>query len=126
MWDNKLYRQVNGCPMGRESSCPVSRVVMDFWVKQIHKMAEKMDALATISPVQYDKLEIYLLEKYVDDVLTALEELKLGLKFDPINQILTWDPDLEQAQRRDKSKPEFLTMELLCKMASLYLVLLSE
>ena len=39
-----------------------------------------MDALVQINPVCYENLEIYLIEKYVDDVSTALEALEEGQK----------------------------------------------
>ena len=60
--------------MGVEASCPVSRVCMDAWVDLVHKTADLNNTFATINPVQFERLDIYLLKKYVDDVLTGLED----------------------------------------------------
>ena len=46
--------------------------------------------MATINPVRYEKQEVFLIEKYVDDVATALEALKRGTIWDPALKILTW------------------------------------
>ena len=74
MCDNKIYKQASGCPVGRENSGPAIRIVMDFWAKRIEQISDKMEALATIDPIKYEKLTIYLL-KYVDDILTSFEEM---------------------------------------------------
>ena len=29
MWDGRIFQQMEGCPMGVEASCPISRMVMD-------------------------------------------------------------------------------------------------
>ena len=56
VFNNQIYKQEEGCPMGLESSCPVSRVVMDFWASEIRKTEEKMEALATINTIQFESI----------------------------------------------------------------------
>ena len=65
--------------MGLEASCPVSRIVMDSWRDEVKTIEERTQMMAEVNPIIYEPLEVYLLKKYVDDVLSALETMKLGL-----------------------------------------------
>ena len=94
-WDNQIYQQQDGAPMGLESSCPVSQVLMDFWVEAMMHISEKMQALAVLNPVMYERLDIFLLAKYVDDVLAALETMRKGVRWDPQSGTLMWSPEAE-------------------------------
>ena len=40
--NNQIYHQQDGAPMGLESSCPVSRVLMDHWAEAIKENGERM------------------------------------------------------------------------------------
>ena len=102
--------------MGLESSCPVSRVLMDFWVEAIYNIADKMETLATINPVLYERLELYLLSKYVDDVLAALETMRKGVRWDPESNTMIWPQEME-TKDRDRSL-EDITMTAMADMAS--------
>ena len=102
--------------MGLESSCPVSRVVMDFWADEVTKVEQKMEVLTRINPVQYEALVTYLLAKYVDYVLTALEEMKRGTRWSRELQIMVWTTE---AEMEDKDRnPEQVTMQAFADMAS--------
>ena len=41
MFDNRIYQQKYGCPMGLSGSCPVSRIVMDHLLREIRKIEDK-------------------------------------------------------------------------------------
>ena len=117
MCDKKNYKHASGCPQGRESSGPVSRIVMDFWAKHIEQISERMEALAIIDPINYEKLTTYLLLKYVDYVLTSFEEMKPGVKWDPISKTLMWDQAKAKSDIDNKIDPEFITMQNFCNNA---------
>ena len=116
VWDGDIYHQEEGCPMGVQSSCPVSRVVMDYWADVVHELEERMEALVQINPVQYENFKLYLLQKYVDDVMTALEEMKRGTRWDSRNKVMIWTP--EAAEQDAGKDPEQVTMEAVTNMAS--------
>ena len=59
----------------------MSRVVIDAWVEEIQALEEKTKTLHKINPVEFEPLETYLLSKYVDDVITALEQMKQGVEW---------------------------------------------
>ena len=70
--------------------------MMDHWAKEVHTLEEKMEALAILNPVQYERLEIYMLGKYVDDVLTILEKMKKGVRWDPTTEIFLWSAEAQE------------------------------
>ena len=116
MWDGEVYHQQKGAPMGLRSSCPASRAVMDFWIEEVRKLEEKMASLNTINPIRYEKLETYLIKKYVDDVMTALETMKKGVRWDQVHQIMVWSSE-HQMEDKDRSEQE-VTMRAFSDMAS--------
>ena len=77
-WDGKIYLQGEGCPTGLRPSGPISRIVMDFCVKEMKFLEEKAKTLAILNPVMFSSLTIYLMKKYVDDILTGGREIKMG------------------------------------------------
>ena len=118
IWDGKIFKQMDGCPMGVEASCPISRIVMDAWAQEVLKLEEKSQTLSALNPIQFEPLKIYLFRKYVDDVITAVESMKLGVKWDHQYQCFKWSKeqeDLDKAQGRSQEK---MTMEQFTAMAS--------
>ena len=89
---------------------------MDHWAKEVHTLEEKMEALAILNPVQYERLEIYMLGKYVDDVLTILEKMKKGVRWDPTTEIFMWSAEAQE-EDTDRS-PEEVTRRAFCSMAT--------
>ena len=63
--------------MGLESSCPISRLVMDDWADELIHKAEISKELHHINPIQFEALNVYLLEKYV---ITAQDTMKPGTR----------------------------------------------
>ena len=54
-----------------------------------------MSALTALNPVQYETFKTYLLTKYVDDVLTALEEMRRGTRWDQGLKVMIWTPEAQ-------------------------------
>ena len=91
---------------------------MDAWVDEIQALEEKTQALHKINPVEFEPLDTYLLSKYVDDVITALEQMKQGVKWDQEFKCFKWSPEKESQDRQDKISPEISTMSEFTRMAS--------
>ena len=116
VWDNKIFNQQGGAPMGLRSSCPISRLMMDFWASAVKEVEERLQYMNIINPVQYEALKTHLLRKYVDDVLTVLDKLKKGVRWFHITKTLLWSPE---HQKEDEGKnEEELTMEVFKNIAS--------
>ena len=77
-----IYSQGDGCPTGLRPSGPISRIVMDFWVKEIKSIEAKSKELSRINPVMFETITIHLLQKYVDDVMVAGATIRPGIKWD--------------------------------------------
>ena len=118
-WEGTLYLQLAGGPIGLRSSGPVARILMDFWVNELLAIAERSVTLNTENPIAYGKLEIHLITKYVDDIFTALERLRPGMRWNQAERALKWDP---QSQERDANETpeqaEIRTMTEVQKIAS--------
>ena len=115
-WEGQIYRQAQGCPMGLEGSCPISRLVMDAWAEKLEERAEISQELHRINPVKYEPLTIYLLSKYVDDVLTGTETMKLGATYNKTDRVIEWSRDNESQQK--ETNPQENTMSILAEVAS--------
>ena len=116
IWNGKIYHQQGGAPMGLRSACPISRAVMDFWVNQVKETEERTNTLSRINPVMYSRLDLYLLSKYVDDVITALEKFRPGTRWDPTHKVFIWTPEAHQEDLNQNM--ELITMTEFSKMAS--------
>ena len=102
--------------MGLEGSCPISRLVMDAWAEKLEERAEISQELHRINPVKYEPLTIYLLSKYVDDVLTGTETMKLGVTYNKTDRVIEWSRDNESQQQ--ETNPQENTMSILAEVAS--------
>ena len=111
-WNGKLYKQVGGCPTGLRPSGPVSRVLMDIWVRSMHQKAELSLTLTALNPQLYSRFEIYLMTKYVDDVFLACNIVKPGYKWNFSQGAFQW------SLAEDPRSPEARTMEEIAALAS--------
>ena len=117
-WDGHVYRQVSGEPIGLQATGPVSRILMDFWPKEILKLAERNMEKAAENPVKYKGLEIHMLNKYVDDCISAMKEIKLGVKWSPEERTLMWHDIWEKEDRDEGVSREVCKMKALSQMAT--------
>ena len=81
--EGKIYLQSEGCPTGLRPSGPISRIVMDFWVKEMKQIEAKSRELVRLNPVMFEPLQVFLLQKYVDDVMYSGNKFRKGTKWDP-------------------------------------------
>ena len=102
--------------MGLEASCPISRLVMDAWADALIEKAQISEEHQRINPVKFEPLTLYMLEKYVDDVLTGQEEIKLGTKWNTKDQCLEWTNEQFEIDRA--KDPQEVTMTAIAAMAS--------
>ena len=117
-WNGEIYIQGEGCPAGLRTSGPISRIVMDYWVKEMKLLEEKANTLAKINPVMFSNINVYLLKKYVDDILTAGKEIKLGTFWDSQSKSLQWSPEKQEADVTANLKPDERSLRLIAEMGS--------
>ena len=65
-WNNSIHRQKRGGAIGLRATGSLSRITMDQWIQDFKKLAERAG------------VELWLLKKYVDDVLVICTNLELG------------------------------------------------
>ena len=68
--------------------------------------------------ILYEKLVLHLLKIYIDDTLTALDKMKLGIQYDPGLKLFTWTARKQKLDRNSEKSIEELTMEQFTAMAS--------
>ena len=78
-WNGEIFKQEDGGPQGLRSTQPVSRIIMDFWVKEILELQDISRTLHKHKPIMYGELSIQMLIKYVDDCLVALYKMRRGV-----------------------------------------------
>merc|ERR1711954_158290 len=76
--EGDIHLQIEGCPTGFRPSGPISRLVMDKWVRELHRIEAESKGLERINPLKFCKLDIKLLKKYVDDVIFGGDEIPQG------------------------------------------------
>ena len=88
--EGEIYQQADGCPAGLRTSGPISRVCMDYWVKELKNIEQITGELYRNNPVNFDKLTIHLIKKYVNDVLFSGDKFKPGISWDKESKTLVW------------------------------------
>ena len=116
--EGRIFHQNDGCPTVLRPSGPISRIVMDFWVKELREIEEKSRELIRLNPVMFEPLEVLLLQKYVDDVMYAGNKFRKGTKWDPTAKALIWDPEQEKIDRTSDENDEKRSMRIVAQMSS--------
>ena len=80
-----------------------------------------MGDLKPINPVLYERLDIYLLKKYVDDCLVGTGGLRLGSRWCPNQRAVIWSRQQEKVDRVTGKDEEQVTMEVVSQMAGIIL-----
>ena len=65
-WNSKLYRQAKGGPIGLRATGSCARMMMDDWMKKFKQKLEE------------NGIEVWIMTKYVDDVLVCCRNVPLG------------------------------------------------
>ena len=68
-FDGKVYKQTSGGAIGLRLTGVVARICMDRWAKELTRLLEE------------NKVKVYLLIKYVDDVNFFLEAIAPGSRW---------------------------------------------
>ena len=80
--DNQIRKQKTGGAIGLGATGSLSRVTMDMWIQEFRRKVESAGA------------KIWLLKKYVDDVLVLVDNLKPGTRLE--NNALVWKRSWEK------------------------------
>ena len=91
-WDGKIFLQKEGGPIGLRSVGPVSRILMDHWILLVREVEEKSKELHRINPVMFERIEIHVLKKYVNDVFLAMNGINVSVRWDDQHKAYSWTP----------------------------------
>ena len=64
------------------------------------KLTDAMNILAKLKPILFSTLEFHLLEKYVDDCISASTSIRKGCKWDSSSKAMIWDPEMAKTDAR--------------------------
>ena len=109
-WEGQTFLQVFGGPIGLRATGPVARILMDHWAEKMEELAERCNTLAVINPVRYQRLDIYLIKKYVDDCLVALDTMAPGVRWSQVEQAMVWSMEDEGADISESRGKNVSTM----------------
>ena len=65
-WNRKIFKQREGGPIGLRASGTVAKLIMELWLREVRKRLETAG------------FKVWLMEKYVDDVLLVCSMAKKG------------------------------------------------
>ena len=84
----------------------------------MEELADRCNTLALINPVRYQRLDIYLIKKYVDDCLVALDTMAPGVRWSQVEQAMVWSEEDERADKSESRGNKVSTMTEFANMAS--------
>ena len=101
MFNNKIYLQQAGGPIGLWATCAVARVVMNFWDK---KEKEKMET---------NNIKRDLEDRNMDDIRTVLMAIKEGWRGhgDGLHWCKEWEEEDKKSGDTQESRTERLILE---------------
>ena len=102
-WGEDVMRQVSGGAIGLRATGSVARRVMEKFLGEYRRLLEEHG------------VEVLLLRKYVDDILSITSKLEVGSRWTG-NSISRRQEDIEEDTAQGRS-PETVTMEVLRAMA---------
>ena len=105
IFDGQAYLQTEGGAIGLRLTGLVARVIMDRW-------AGKMKAKMTIN-----KMECYLMTKYVDDVYVLINHVGNGMRWNEERDKIMWSEEDEEYDKKEGNSEDHITMDVWGKMA---------
>ena len=63
------------------------------------EISDRMEKVIIFNPVRYEKLDLYILAEYVDDVRAALETMRLRIRWDQVICTLGWSQEAKEQDR---------------------------
>ena len=103
-WGGQLYRQRRGGAIGLKATGTAAKVAMEDWIIRLHKLLEAQG------------IQVYLLTKYVDDVLGILGTVQLGTRWEAGGMTHS-EAYLEEDIKEGRSRQE-VTLEVVREMAN--------
>ena len=91
---------------------------MDEWVDLVLEKSKITIELHRINPIMYGELDVQMIEKYVDDCFTALNEISPGVRWDRELGALTWSPEKDLEDKKPGANMKALTMQQFAEVAS--------
>ena len=74
--------------------------------------------LSRINPIMFEKLEIHLLQKYVDDVFVAGNSIRKGVRYDKSVKALIWTIEQQENDTTENSNDEQRSMGIIAEISS--------
>ena len=81
-------------------------------------MVERCNDLAVLNPIRYQRVDLFMLKKYVDDCLVALDTLKPGVRWNQGEGAMVWSKEQEDQDLTEGGGNTVSTMREFSKMAS--------
>ena len=106
IFDGQAGQDGQGSVIGLRLTGLVARVIMDRW-------AGKMKAKMTIN-----KMDYYLMVKYVDDVYVFLNHVGNGIRWVDEKDKITWSEEDDKYDKKEGNSEDHITMDVWVKMAS--------
>ena len=103
-WKGDIWMQTLGVPTGLRLSGIIGRITMDVWMTDMKRLLED------------NRMKTYLMEKYVDDCNTILENIPLGSRWQD-DRITITETRAEEDRAAEVTKEE-VTMKCWADMAS--------
>merc|ERR1711954_602885 len=104
-WENKIYKQCKGGPIGLRASGVIAKIIMEIWIRLMREKIERAG------------LKVHLIKKYVDDVLIVCSKVKPGMRLNE-NGVLERSFETFGADIREKKCQDQATLEILQKLAN--------
>ena len=104
LWKGQIRKQKEGGPIGLRATGSCAKVVMDDWLKKFREKLEEQG------------IEVYLITKYVDDVLVVARNVPLGSYWN--GDHLDYSKEVEDKHLHSKMDRSVLTLDILRQLAN--------
>ena len=102
-WKGQVHRHMEGGPQGLRATGSCAKMVMDDWMETFRRILRE------------NKVEVYLISKYVDDVLLICKNFKLGSYWN--GDSVDWSKEVQRKHEQSEMSKNKLTLEILIQMA---------
>ena len=103
-WNDTVKRQKKGGAIGLRATGSLAKVTMDHWIEVFRRKLTDLD------------MRVWLLKKYMDDVLVVTTNLALGSRYRN-GRIERTERDTQEDRTNNRTKEE-VTMEVLRNVAN--------
>ena len=103
-WEGNLYKQESGGPVGLRATGSCAKLVMDNWLEAFKRKLEE------------NNVKIYLLRKYVDDVMIVTRNFELGSYWNGTK--VKWNRWIKERHKKSGISRSKLTLDIYKQMAN--------